>query len=493
MSEPHGGNIFNIPQIRNSGNIAGHSNESIGMHQVADNHAAAPSTSVHSQQPTDTARRTINANHQRPPNATNDTPFTNGDLIDLCDHTGENDDPNAAAESQRQHLVEAINEQLLHDLNRKMRRSEDVTVGSDEQRGATTPNHVAEVNALSATRPYNLQSIEQHQTAIREFKRLGTYCTLRPDQRRKHLLNVLPNLRKSVLLQTLLAANLEQTSAATENNASRGNGNNSSNNNNNNSNSNDSGWAYNDVDSLLIELDDFLIDRNTMIPYGPKADNAATNECTQSHRNDINSNHCANDTNGLAMQSCAVDKVEDCLLELDAYLEEIDREYAWACAGSAHSRVISSIANIQDSRGVHQANVDAAKVCDNDAITVSAVPVGRCQRSNSDVCMTSDNDDDNDDADSDDSCDECTANARATMSSERRRTCEQHSHCRPLRRGYKLRRTIAAFDACGTRNKPNISALSASGEFCSARRSLGHFRSSLSQTTTFPHGFFLLL
>lgn len=572
MSEPYCNEANGLRCSKNELCIATHSNGSNCVNRLPVNQIALPSTSTHSHHRSIDAaivNRSMANNHHLLVSKCNDEPFTNGDLIDLYDHTGKSNRLGRDASTER--LVEAINERLLHDMNRKIRRSDVGGVtgdGDGEQRNETTPNRATEVDAMGKSRLHNVQSMEQHQSTIREFKRLGTYCTLRPDQRRKHLLKVLPNLRNSVLLQTLLAANMEQMtvpSSSATTTISANNSNNSFNNNNrsisknsnNSNNNNDFGWAYNDVDSLLIELDDFIIDRNTTMQHGCTADaTPPNNDSTAHHVNDVNANRTVrpDDNNRTGIQ-IDPDKVEDCLLELDAYLEEIDRDYASACAGATHNSTMcvnhgnnkttkssnnnihnnnvgasssssdrdasdsggsdmgtsihsdtieqstertsrdyincllgidnshwfntdddsteastmltDTLPNVQDRRAAHQSN-SASDNSGNDIMATTETPRNYRHRSNSDVCFASVCDDGEDDDDDSNGCDEWRSTRSAAI--EQRKSREQRPHCHPLRRGYKLRSTIAAFDRCDRPIRSNDEASASSGGEYSLQR-----------------------
>lgn len=250
-----------------------------------------------------------------------------GDLIDLGDRAtmGKGHAPNHA---KKVSLVEAINSQLLTEISgrcagKKFNHSIDLTGVTTT---ASSSDPIIETNNNS----------NEHQTAIREFKRLGTYCTLRPEQRRKHLLKVLPTLRNSMLLQTLLDAqcssressgNLSQKASVDELLTTN---------------------KHSDIDSILIDLDDFIIDGAMQVSnrsnealngneniamhcknYSQNKQNgSAVSILTPSGGSTlaISGNH--SDSGGSCCLNIAPDKVEDCLLELDAYLEEIDRGYA---------------------------------------------------------------------------------------------------------------------------------------------------------------------
>lgn len=120
---------------------------------------------------------------------------------------------------------------------------------------------------LSDWKPKSSQSTSStleksdRQQSLKELKRLSSYCTLRPEQRRKYILRRISTLR----------------------------------------NANKISDEANTALSLLHELNGFN----------------ANDGCTSSTATDIAA--CFSDP----------EKVEDCLLELDAYLEEIDRNYLY--------------------------------------------------------------------------------------------------------------------------------------------------------------------
>lgn len=323
-------------------------------------------------------------------------PFINGDLIDLCDSVaGERREHLSVGSSRGSdgNLVEAINSQLLADINGKSQTIRDcyvlypTKVSFDNTISGTKLNHIttkkllnnsvdlssaarssetignrSESTATAATAAAAATN-EQHQTVIREFKRLGTYCTLRPEQRRKHLLKVLPTLRNSMLLQTLLGSHssngiknwtakmsagnaADATTVATATSSSS---------------VDELLTTNNDIDSLLIDLDDFIIDGNTALmqrhrnneQFASSSESIALNYDSQSQRSLKSDATTSNASSSYSVAnsseitgSCIKidpDKVEDCLLELDAYLEEIDRDYVLACA--AHGPSTSSVAS----------------------------------------------------------------------------------------------------------------------------------------------------
>lgn len=319
-----------------------------------------------------------------------DDSFSNGDLIDLYDR-----DINlncAIGCGSNVSLVEAINSQLLAEIidkqdcyalqqnngslikvnqetnklkyTKKLNNSIDLSSSTAVQ-SIQSNNNLSSGNKIASTNNNSNPSNEQHQTVIREFKRIGTYCTLRPEQRRKHLLKVLPTLRNSTLLHTLLGSNSGAGAGTgdtqTVSNASTVNDLLSTNN--------------NDIDSFLIDLDDFIVDGNTaLMQQRQRTDAIINNNCDQSSQQ---STLITNDdspvaimTNRYSMASTTSrsdndslfkidpDKVEDCLLELDAYLEEIDRDYALSCAahGSTHN------SNISHSNNNNSNNIKSMKI-----------------------------------------------------------------------------------------------------------------------------------
>lgn len=284
--------------------------------------------------------------------------FINGDLIDLDEQI--NDRKHLSGD-----LVEAINSQLLADINGKSLSSSPrdchilypTKVSFDNKLSGTKRNHQTNHhqlnNSIDLTGPGARSSEaigkcshgesgaianttnEQHQTVIREFKRIGTYCTLRPEQRRKHLLKVLPTLRNSVLLQTLLGSTATPTHFNRTNSTTADelllNTNN------------------NDIDSLLIDLDDFIIDGNSTMQQRHTANNQQQFNSTDSFAS--TSTNCDRRSHSDTMTSSCIkmvdpDKVEDCLLELDAYLEEIDRDYVLACAAAAAAAAAATATTI---------------------------------------------------------------------------------------------------------------------------------------------------
>lgn len=325
--------------------------------------------------------------------------FINGDLIDLCD---------SVANERREHLsvgssggsdgnlVEAINSQLLADINGKSHTIRDcyvlypTKVSFDNTISGTKLNHTttkkllnnsvdlssaarssetigkcSESTATAATATGTAAAAttnEQHQTVIREFKRLGTYCTLRPEQRRKHLLKVLPTLRNSMLLQTLLGSHSSNGIKNWSTKMNAGNATDAAAITATSSSSVDELLTTNnDIDSLLIDLDDFIIDGNTALmqrhrnneQFTSSSESIALNYDSQSQRSlkrdatasNASSSYSVANSNEITGSCIKIDpdKVEDCLLELDAYLEEIDRDYVLACA--AHGPTTSSIAS----------------------------------------------------------------------------------------------------------------------------------------------------
>lgn len=301
------------------------------------------------------------AAHELP---TNDNgPFINGDLIDLCDQAN---DREQLSESGRD-LVEAINSQLLADICGESppvrdchvlyptKVSFDNTISGKKSNHNDTLKYSVDIsNSAAAARSSeaigkcsesNGTTSEQHQTVIREFKRIGTYCTLRPEQRRKHLLKVLPTLRNSMLLQTLLGSNTATKNISVTTNK--------------------------DIDSLLIDLDDFILDGNTVLLQKQSNErfNSTSNCDIRSQRSSnidattsFTSSRCHTAANADELNKNCIqidpDKVEDCLLELDAYLEEIDRDYVLACAAhgpTSSSTTSSSSSSIASTMAVHNA------------------------------------------------------------------------------------------------------------------------------------------
>lgn len=134
---------------------------------------------------------------------------------------------------------------------------------------------------------------------IKDFKRLGAYCTLRPEQRRKYLLKALPTLRKSRILQTLLTP----PDARPEGDASN-------------------------VDHFASDKSDITnLERLIVDCCHFSSDNANNAISLAGKCGDGDAKKIFDDP----------DRVEDCLRELDVYLEQIDHNYATACGISSTS------------------------------------------------------------------------------------------------------------------------------------------------------------
>lgn len=426
-----------------------------------------------------------------------DDPFINGDLIDLCDRehlSGSNQD-----------LVEAINSQLLAEITEKSQATRDchmlnpTKVSFDNKLSGTKLNYANNLNnsidmsaSTSSARSSetiggkcsesnNASTNEQHQTVIREFKRLGTYCTLRPEQRRKHLLKVLPTLRNSMLLQTLLGSN-----AITSKNLTKIS----------NSCTADELLATNtDIDSLLVDLDDFIIGGNTTLMQRHTNEQFNSSESFTSNNCDGRSQRsfktdattsittpCYAAANLDEINNSCIqidpDKVEDCLLELDAYLEEIDRDYVVACAAhgptsssssqpSIHSNTIGSLTNMAKSAKIsanltNYCSEKISKIHNNrlhggdksndyngessssaaatqynqlsidDARSISASNL-RKQISNSDIQMNQ----------CGKSSDANEPNNNGSRITDNKRKSNDNASNQPLKRGHKLRNTVA--------------------------------------------------
>lgn len=193
-------------------------------------------------------------------------------------------------------IVEAINHCLL-DKMAKTSCSEGTLLPSSQPSEGATGRMEATKKFTNASGLNDFGDTSEHSTSLREFKRLGAYCTLRPEQRRKHLLKALPTLRNSRILQSLLATADNQPSVS------------------------------GDASSLSSKhvIDDLLSNFDHIIG-GDANKNASTlvGEC--------NGERPVAD--GVESKNgCLLDpKIEDCLRELDVYLEEIDRDYAMACA-----------------------------------------------------------------------------------------------------------------------------------------------------------------
>lgn len=273
-----------------------------------------------------------------------------GDLIDLGNRGNGIVKRHTANPSN---IVEAINSQLLaeiserslhqqHEIN-KLNYNIDSTVAPTPASSSSDP--------IETNNNTNNNNSHEHQTAIREFKRLGTYCTLRPEQRRKHLLKVLPTLRNSMLFQTLLDASTNRDSSNLSQKA------------NTVDELRHTKTTPNDIDSILIDLDDFIIDGSVARHQRNRPDEMLntgeniTSTCKNFSQNKLNGSSVSilapGSGNHSDIGSCSTsnvlncinidpDKVEDCLLELDAYLEEIDREYASTCLPSAHNTTLTA-------------------------------------------------------------------------------------------------------------------------------------------------------
>lgn len=315
--------------------------------------------------------------------------FVNGDLIDLGDQA----DRDHLSESSR-HLVEAINSQLLAEINGKSQAIRDCSVlyptkvsfdntisgmqlnyvaqleldnSSDLSRSGAAPTAARSSETIGRCSESSGTANEQHHTVIREFKRLGTYCTLRPEQRRKHLLKVLPTLRNSMLLQTLFASN---SNASTNLGAA------------------DELDSNKDIDSLLIDLDDFIIDGNTALMHRRcnghfDSSESFTSNCdSRSQRSYIDGAATSIASSGYTVASNEManncinidpDKVEDCLLELDAYLEEIDRDYVLACAANGPTTSTLSLSSAPTSPAATLHNTAALNYTKSAAINANIV------------------------------------------------------------------------------------------------------------------------
>lgn len=193
-------------------------------------------------------------------------------------------------------IVEAINHCLL-DKMAKTSCSEGTLLPSPQPSEGTSGRMEATKKFGNASELNDFGDTSEHSSSLREFKRLGAYCTLRPEQRRKHLLKALPTLRNSRILQSLLATADSQPCASGDATSSS---------------------SKHVIDDLLSNLDHIIGgDAN-------KNASALVSEC--------NGERPVTDgtesKNGILLDP----KIEDCLRELDVYLEEIDRDYAMACA-----------------------------------------------------------------------------------------------------------------------------------------------------------------
>lgn len=223
----------------------------------------------------------------------------------------------SSVSSVKLNVVEAINQQLLNEIDRShtgnVNSSKDhdlMLTMNNSNNGGRIVNTASAVDCMNA----GIKTMKMNNSDIlnnehRDFKRLGTYCTLRPQQRRKHLLKVLPALRHTNLLRSILAQRNGKQSTTTVTAMPADN----------------ERSMYNDLDTFLNNLDEIMMskrghtknasaDSNTLLP---------ANRVGRSFYQD----HSAIGTHLLF----GAENVENCLLELDHYLEEIDREYARTC------------------------------------------------------------------------------------------------------------------------------------------------------------------
>lgn len=147
--------------------------------------------------------------------------------------------------------AEAINISLLEKIENDLLQTD------------ATSNHCRKPNSQNNT--LNIKKEDQHHQSLSAFKRLSSYCTLRPEQKRKYLLRTISHLRSS------RNASLEANRAL---------------------------QAFQYLDS---------IEQSGTATGGVDVLGKTTN-----------------DSCGVSLCSDP-EKVEDCLLELDAYLEEIER------------------------------------------------------------------------------------------------------------------------------------------------------------------------
>lgn len=213
---------------------------------------------------------------------------TNDETEDVSAHAHHRQGIHLCDEETKLRLANEIVEAINHCLLDKMTK----TVHSTSELSPDGPR----------AEPINFGESSEHSSAsIREFKRLGAYCTLRPEQRRKHLLKALPTLRNSRILKSLLASadsqpntNDETVSSSSLSNSNRV------------------------IDDLLSNLDQII------------SSEAATKTDSE----------CIGDGRVTADGCVLLDpKIEDCLRELDVYLEEIDRDYAMACTYGSSVRI----------------------------------------------------------------------------------------------------------------------------------------------------------
>lgn len=179
-------------------------------------------------------------------------------------------------------IVEAINQCLVNKMNKTASTDSALLVASGHS------SHTDQHNECTDTEQ------DATETSVREFKRLGAYCTLRPEQRRKHLLKVLPTLRRSNILQALLVSNSSSESGG-------------------------------DVNDILMNLDRFIACGGNISSVSENINN-----------NNSLANSCEATTSNIHVDP---EKIEDCLKELDVYLEEIDRDYGKTLALSSINSV----------------------------------------------------------------------------------------------------------------------------------------------------------
>lgn len=253
----------------------------------------------------------------------------NDDLIDLYDSTAD------YASSSNRDLVGANNSQLL-----------------GESTIAKTKKKLTTLEPTTSTQ----SAKKQHQTVIREFKRFGTYCTLRLEQRRKNLVKVLPILRNSLLLQTILGENATTATAITKIATA-------------------DKLQTTDIDSLLFDLDGFIIESNLIKFVNHKyneqqqnftSSNSFTPSCDShsSRKTDATTSitsSCYNvPTDFLVeMSNCLIkiesNKFEEYLLELDAYLEEFDLDYVLIYAANRPTASLISLYNDNNTKSANHA------------------------------------------------------------------------------------------------------------------------------------------
>lgn len=228
--------------------------------------------------------------------------------LDLSKHS-------STVSSVKSNVVQAINTQLLNEIDRSHKNNPNVSKDHDLMSAMNDSNNVNRPLSATATvddcknastTTLKINSSDILNSEQEDFKRLNTYCTLRPQQRRKILLNVLPALRHTSLLRSLLAQRTETISTAAstatiaavpvksvpvDNERS----------------------TNNDLDTFLNNLDELMMGKRGYI-----------NNAGAASKTLLLTNFFKDHLIGTRLLIGA-ENVENCLLELDHYLEEIDR------------------------------------------------------------------------------------------------------------------------------------------------------------------------